>query len=279
MEVEKEIQREYNPAHPNYERWEKARNLSDDRAKFVESVLSSELIAERLMILDIGAGEGSTSKFLSQKNLVISLEPKSERIKKIPTTDSLQPIRADDINLPFKSSKFNVIILQDVIEHLNITNKLSSDLGNLLKENGIIYLSTPNRLSLLNIISDPHWGMPLLCLFKREHIRKYFLKYFRRNDYTRDDIAELLSLKDLIYLFSENFSVNICTKLSVDYLLNGGKGLVWSKFHLQLVKFLNITGLAKTVRRIANDEIGIVNKFFTPTFYFILKKNNSFDIR
>ena len=225
-----------------------------------------------MKILDIGAGEGSTSKILSQKNLVISLEPKFERIQKIPKTDSLLPIIADSLNLPFKSSAFNIIILQDVIEHLNITEKLTSDLSYLLKENGIIYLSTPNRLSFINMISDPHWGMPLLCLFKREHIRKYFLKYFRKSDYPRDDIAELLSLKEVINLFGKKFSINICTKFSVDYLLNGGKGLVWSKFHLRLVKHINNLGLAKIIRGIANDEIGIVNKFFTPTFYIILKK-------
>src|SRR5512136_2425862 len=141
MEVGKKILREYNPAHPNYERWDKARNISDDRARFVESLLSSELISEGLKILDIGAGEGSTSKLLSQKNLVISLEPRVERIKKNPKTDSLQPIMADSSQLPFKASGFNVIILQDVIEHLNITEKLISDLNFLLKENGIIYLS------------------------------------------------------------------------------------------------------------------------------------------
>jgi hypothetical protein len=122
------------------------------------------------------------------------------------------------------------------------------------------------------LISDPHWGMPLLCLFKREHIRKYLLKYFRKSDYQRDDIAELLSLKDVINLFSNDFSINICTKVSVDYLLSGGKGLVWSKFHLRLVKYLNKFSLDKLIRRIANDEIGIVNKFLTPTFYIILKK-------
>jgi hypothetical protein len=162
--------------------------------------------------------------------------------------------------------------LQDVIEHLNITEKLISDLNFLLKENGIIYLSTPNSFSLINIISDPHWGMPLLCLFKREHIRKYFLKYFRKSDYHRDDIAELLSLNDITNLFNNNFSIKICTKFSVDYLLNGGKGLVWSKFHLRLVKYLNDFGLTKVIRRIANNEEGIINKFFTPTFYIILKK-------
>ncbi|MCW9066578.1 MAG: class I SAM-dependent methyltransferase, partial [Ignavibacteriaceae bacterium] len=116
MEIEKEIQREYNPAHPNYERWQNARDLSDDRAKFVESLLLTEIISEGLKILDIGAGEGSTSKSLSKNNLVISLEPKFERIKKIPKSDFLLPIIADSLNLPFKSSNFNIIILQDVIE-------------------------------------------------------------------------------------------------------------------------------------------------------------------
>ena len=61
-------------------------------------------------------------------------------------------------------------------------------------------------------------------------------------------------------------------KFSVDYLLNGGKGLVWSKFHLGLVKDLNKFSLDKIIRRIANDDVGIVNKYFTPTFYIILKK-------
>ena len=159
-----------------------------------------------------------------------------------------------------------------MIEHLDITEKLSDDLDNLLNDNGIIYLSTPNRFSLLNIISDPHWGMPILCLFGREQIKKYFLKYFRKTDSRRDDIAELLSLKVLINLFSKNFSIHICTKFSVDYLLSGGKGLVWSKFHLRLVKYLNYLGLESLIRRIANDDIGIVNKYFTPTFYVILKK-------
>ena len=62
MEVTQEIQREYNPAHPNYKRWQKARDLSDHRAEFVKYILSRELIIEGLKILDIGAGEGSTSR-------------------------------------------------------------------------------------------------------------------------------------------------------------------------------------------------------------------------
>jgi 2-polyprenyl-3-methyl-5-hydroxy-6-metoxy-1,4-benzoquinol methylase len=272
MEVEKEIQREYNPEHQNYERWQRARDLSDERAKFVERIVTNEITPEGLKILDIGAGEGSTSRLCSQKNFVVSLEPKPERIKKISKTDSLNPIIADSLNLPFKSDFFNLIILQDVIEHVNINKKVINDLNFLLRADGLIYISTPNKFSIINIISDPHWGMPFLCLFNRDQIKKYFLKYFRTSDYNRDDIAELLSLNMIYELFGQNYSVKIFTKFSVEYLLAGGKGLVWSKFHLRLVKAVNSIGLKELLIQIANNKPGLLNKFFTPTFYIILKK-------
>jgi 2-polyprenyl-3-methyl-5-hydroxy-6-metoxy-1,4-benzoquinol methylase len=272
MEVIKEVQREYNPTHPNYDRWKRARDISQERAQFVKSVISDKLILENLVILDLGSGEGITSNLFSQNNFVVSLEPKQERIKKNQITPSLKPIMADSLDLPFKDSAFDLIILQDVLEHLIITEKFVDELKNILNKSGAIYLSTPNKLSLFNIISDPHWGMPLLCLFNREQVKKYFLKYFRRSDLGRKDIAQLLSLRDLINLFEEKFSINICTKYSTEYLLNGGKGLVWSKFHLRIIKYMNAFGLGKSIRTLSNDKTGIINKFFTPTFYIVLRK-------
>jgi len=276
MEAVKKIQREYDPAHPNFERWQKAREISDERAKFVEAVLNNELVCEGLKILDIGAGEGSTSFLLSKKNLVTSLEPKLERILKIQKSEMIYPVMADSFAFPFTNSSFDIIILQDVIEHLQISQRFIDELKSMLKDNGIIYLSTPNRYSIFNIIADPHWGIPLICLFNREQINKYFLKYFRKSDYNRNDIAELYSLVKIIKMFSKDFSLKIQTKFSVNFLLDGGKGIVWSKFHLQLIKFINYFGLSHIVRKIANDRIGLVNKFFTPTFYLIIKKKKPF---
>ena len=272
MEVREKIQNEYDPTHPNFQRWQKAREISDDRAKFVQKIISTEILPEGLFILDIGAGEGNTSRLFAQKNFVVSLEPKPERIRKIIRKDSLQPVMADTYKLPFKPDSFDLIILQDVMEHLTVSEELVEGLTGQVKENGIIYLSTPNRLSLFNIVADPHWGLPFLSLFKRDQIKKYFLKIFRKSDYYRDDIAELLSLKKLYKLFSEKYSINICTKFSVKYLLNGGKGLIWSNFHLGLIKLVNLLGLNSLLINISNDKPGIINKFFTPTFYIILKK-------
>jgi 2-polyprenyl-3-methyl-5-hydroxy-6-metoxy-1,4-benzoquinol methylase len=197
MEVEEKIQREYDPAHQNYNRWKRARDISKDRAAFVEKILSVETNLTGLKILDIGAGEGSTSVLLSEKNFVVSLEPKRERILKILKSESLKPVQADCLNLPIKKNSFDVIILQDVIEHIEISNGFVQNLFDLLKEDGLVYLSTPNRLSLFNIISDPHWGLPILALFNREQVKEYFIRYFRKNDYYRTDIAELLSLASM----------------------------------------------------------------------------------
>jgi len=93
---------EYNPEHPNYERWQKARDLSDHRAKFVESVLSAEVVTRGLKILDVGAGEGNTSKLLAKNNFIVSLEPKPERIERIEKTDTLSPVIGDSLNFHLK---------------------------------------------------------------------------------------------------------------------------------------------------------------------------------
>ena len=114
--------------------------------------------------------------------------------------------------------------------------------------------------------------MPLLCLFNRKQIKKYFLKYFRKSDYNRDDVAQLFSLKDLIEFFSRDFSIKLCTKTSVEYLFNGGKGIVWSNFHLFLIRIINKFGLSRVIKRISNDNDSFINKYLTPTFFLLLKK-------
>jgi 2-polyprenyl-3-methyl-5-hydroxy-6-metoxy-1,4-benzoquinol methylase len=272
MEVKEDLQREYNPAHPNFERWQKARDISEDRAKFVERILSTKIELKGLKILDFGSGEGSTSELLSKDNTVVSIDIKPERVKMISKSDSLQPILSNGLNLPLKSNSLDVIILQDVIEHIPISGNFFEYLSKFLKENGIIYLSTPNKLSLFNIISDPHWGLPLLSLFNRNQIKKYFLQIFRKADSKRDDIAELLSLKKLMRLINKNFNIEFQTNFAVKYLLNGGKGLIWSDFHKGLIKVANLSLIRTVLLNISNDKTGLVNNIFTPTFYIILKK-------
>jgi len=260
-------------SHPNYERWKRAREISLERGKFVRSIVAQKIKCENLTILDLGSGQGGTAKVLSEKNTVISLDLNIVRLKSQEDfKDNILRINGDALNVPLKTDSFDLIVLQDVIEHVNNPQSLLNSLHTLLKKNGTLYLSTPNKFSVFNIISDPHWGFPVVSLLKRENIRKYFLKGFRKSEAERNDIAGLHSLEELLKLFTSKFTFTLYTNYSVEELLKGNKGIIWSDFHLTMLKLIKFVKFDQLIIGLANDKPGIINKYFTPTFYFLLEK-------
>lgn len=275
MEIKSESPAWLDPSHPNYKRWERSRSLSLERGKFVRSVIEQKQKIKNLTVVDLGSGEGGTSKIFSEDNFVVSIDLSLIRLQRQNHSDfKFSKINADAIHLPFRSEFADLIVIQDVIEHLTDIKSFYDEIKRILKPNGIIYLSTPNKLSFINFISDPHFGLPIISILKRLAIKKYFLKYFRKNDFNRNDIAQLLSLKELIKIFDNDFNFELNTKFAVNELFNGNKGIVWSDIHLKLISFCRITGIDRVIKMIANNKTGIINKFINPTFYLILKKKS-----
>lgn len=303
MEVNQKVPAWLDNSHPNYLRWKNARELSFERGKFVHSVINQQLQTKNLTVLDLGSGEGGTAKVFSQDNFVVSFDlslirlnrQKENVISKDPdpnreTEESVAKIQGDfspsnsfetkglnlvngtALQLPFSDKTFDLIIIQDVIEHLTGIDSFYNEIKRILKPEGSIYLSTPNKLSFFNFITDPHFGLPVVSVLKRKSIKKYFLKYFRTDDYHRSDIAELLSLNQIKNLFNNDFEFTLNTKFSVQQLFNGNKGIVWSNFHLKLIAFCKIIKLDKLILKLSNDRIGFINQYFTPTFYLMLKR-------
>jgi len=259
--------------HPNYERWKRAREISVERGKFVISIISKVRECKNLKILDIGSGEGGTSEVLSKDNILISFDMNKIRLLRQQNSFSdINLLCGSSSSLPFKNNSFDLVTLQDVLEHLDNREKLINNVYNLLNDNGIIYLSTPNKFSVINIIADPHWGVPIVSILKRESIRKCFLKYFRKSELNRKDIAELLSLRNIYELFGDKFELQLFTIHSVNELFKGNKGIVWSDFHIKLLHILKKAKLDKVITTFANNRMGFINKFFTPTFYMVFKK-------
>jgi len=299
VEVKQKAPAWLDESHPNFRRWKRAREVSIERGKFVQAVVAQKVNSKNLYILDLGSGEGGTSKVFSVDNFVVSFDLSLIRLQRqissviskegfYPTEKSStnnktrflssfemtkpELVNGSALQLPFSNHSFDLIIIQDVIEHLTNTAAFYSEVKRILKTNGYIYLSTPNKLSIFNILNDPHFGLPVLSLLKRESIKKYFLKQFRIDDYNRTDIAQLLSLNGLINLFKNDFEIKLYTKFSVRELFNGNKGIVWSDFHLKLIAFCKLIKLDWLLIKLANDKIGLINKYFTPTFYFVFKK-------
>jgi len=259
--------------HPNYERWKRAREISIERGKFVRSIISKVCEYQKLKILDIGSGEGGTSQVLSEVNNVTSFDMNKIRLQRQQNSFSnFNLLCGSSSSLPFKNNSLDLIILQDVLEHLNNREKLINNIYNLLNDKGMIYLSTPNKFSVINVIADPHWGVPLVSLLKRESISKYFLRYFRKSEINRQDIAELLSLKNIYELFADKFELQLYTIHSVNELFKDNKGIVWSDFHLKLLHTLKKVKLDRVITKLANNRMGLINRFFTPTFYMLFIK-------
>jgi predicted rRNA methylase YqxC with S4 and FtsJ domains len=61
-------------SHPNFDRWKRSRELSIERGKFVHSIINQKVNANNLSVLDLGSGEGGTSKVFSENNFVVSLD-------------------------------------------------------------------------------------------------------------------------------------------------------------------------------------------------------------
>ncbi|MFZ0455217.1 MAG: class I SAM-dependent methyltransferase [Ignavibacteriaceae bacterium] len=262
-----------NPGHPNFDRWKRARDLARDRGNFVKSIIEKYVICENLSVLDLGSGEGGTSVVFSEQNQVFGYDLNLIRLERQKNNSAnYHKINGDALKLSFRDNSFHLIILQDVIEHLTDSKLLINEVVRVLKPDGLVYISTPNKYSILNFIADPHWGLPFVSILKREKIRKYFLKYFRKNEINRNDIPELLSLNDIYEYLGNYFEITLETRHSAERLLNGDKGLVWSNFHLTLIKLIKKIKAGKILLLLANNRIGIINKYFNPAFYLTARK-------
>jgi 2-polyprenyl-3-methyl-5-hydroxy-6-metoxy-1,4-benzoquinol methylase len=74
---------------------------------------------------------------------------------------------------------FDLIILTEVIEHINNPRDIINNISNLLKQDGYLYITTPNFSSIDRLIMGPQWGMicyPEHLTFWSPKTLNYFLK-------------------------------------------------------------------------------------------------------
>ena len=69
-------------SHPNFKRWQYARDLSIERGKFVHSIINQQIKTQNLNVLDLGSGEGGTSKVFSDNNFVVSFDLSLTRLRR-----------------------------------------------------------------------------------------------------------------------------------------------------------------------------------------------------
>lgn len=265
--------------HPNYRLWANYAKFARDRGALVARIVANEIEIDGAQILDIGFGAGGTSLVLAEKGShVTAIDFNSARVQnfnKIASESGLSIMVEKGIaqELNFDDSQFDCVILQDVIEHLGKPQVAVKEIARVLKKGGIVYLSTPNRWSPLNFISDPHWNLPLVSILPRKLVGLFIVKLIRREKEYREDFAELLSLRRLKQLFIENqFDLKMTNSIVAKAIFENPTSVVNSDFHIKIINWMKKIKLDKVVQKIVDDKFGLFNYFINPTWYFVAKK-------
>jgi len=103
-----------------------------------------------LRVLDVASGSGLGSEFLLTQGArcVVGVEAAAEALSQASARSAPHGphfVRADALALPFVSASFDVVVSFETIEHLVDAPGLLAECRRILRPDGCLYLSTPNR--------------------------------------------------------------------------------------------------------------------------------------
>jgi SAM-dependent methyltransferase len=111
------------------------------------TVLLADISAEGKTLLDVSCKEGDVLRSLQSYGFILrgtNFEPSGPGLNGIPIDYGVDLLN----RLPYEDASFDVILLVEVIEHLENHRVALGELSRVLKPNGVLILTTPNIMRL-----------------------------------------------------------------------------------------------------------------------------------
>ncbi len=250
--------------------WENYGKFADDRGWLVAKILRQFTTLEEKTVLDFGCGEGGTSRTLARLGCHVTAVDIKPELGENFEDSGVTFVNANEQDSFWQSEKYDIIVLQDVLEHVPNPDELMKQVKLALRTGGLIYISTPNRFSVINAISDPHWNLPGIAVLSRAMVSFCVRKIFRRDLRQRADWAALLSFIKLKKMMSQNnFEMILVNRLVANLLFQNPNSVVCHPFHIQLARWIKNNHLDSWICRFVNDRSGLFNWLINPTWYVI----------
>lgn len=199
-------------------------------------------------ILDIGCGSGYLDSILSkQAELYAGVDFVDER-----KAEDFTFLVSSALYLPFKNSSFDIVICNHVIEHVPEQDKVLGEINRVLKEDGVCYITSPNKLWPI----EPHLKLPFLSLLPRRIADAYVRIAGKGKNYDIYPMTYAQFSNKLERLFRiENFTLEIL-KAPNEYGFEG--------------KLYSILAASKHLPKAVLDFINL----FLPNWIIILRKKS-----
>jgi 2-polyprenyl-3-methyl-5-hydroxy-6-metoxy-1,4-benzoquinol methylase len=166
-------------------------------------------------ILDFGCGDGRFTSFLGYFGQTEGVELSDAAIENANKNyKHVRFIQGDCLTITLPANEYDVIVSQEVIEHIWEQKKYLEQCHKLLKKKGYLILTTPN---------------------------KYIFDRMEGGNWSRQPIENIVTYKDMKKLISERFKIITAETIIFNYGSQGMLKVINSKY---IIGFLNRIGLS-----------------------------------
>ena len=170
-------------ASENFDKW-KSHYLSEyDRGRSLVELLRTHAPGLSLpgsQVLDVGCGDAGVLIALAEAGAnAHGVEPFDPSVQRGRVRADEHGVRVDlrqgvGESLPFPDGAFDLVTLDNVLEHVQDRERTLDEITRVLRPGGILYLVTPKPFALHSLVSDPHYAMAGLVLMPRPLQKWYF---------------------------------------------------------------------------------------------------------
>ncbi len=162
--------------------WRSYANREIQRGRAIARQVRKHIPLSGRRMLDVGCGYGGTLiSFAEQGCDVTGVEIDAERArvgqKRLADLGIKSDYRLDDICAPGIKERigtFDIIVVQDVLEHVMDPGLTIAALAQLLRRNGVIYVVVGNKYSPDQLMADHHYAQAGMTILSRPQAIEYF---------------------------------------------------------------------------------------------------------
>ncbi|MCX6695685.1 MAG: class I SAM-dependent methyltransferase [Candidatus Altiarchaeota archaeon] len=202
-------------------------NTADDEKTFRERAKKIKQFKDSGVLLEVGCGVGTFLKELKKAGFnVYGIDINKSAVEYCKSRNNLGDVTASSFEEgSFKKESFDVIVMNDVLEHTTDPSSVLKTAYGLLKKDGLIFITTPDVESLTAKLSGSRW----LHFKPDEHLYYFSPKTLRQ------------MLEQAGFSFMEARHVGRFRSLEVIFL----KSQTYTTLFYRISKLIDVFGLSK----------------------------------